>query len=249
MRGRVDCRIEGAVGIFGQFEGRLHAVLHRGRIGLRDRNVDPHLMNVGDREQGAAIVRVRLDQRADIDIARGDDSVEWRDDVGERLQRLQPIDVRLGGLYFGCLRMRVAVFFVSGLLRHGGRRAERVPAIGRHLGQGHIRLGFREFALRHGQALVELGRVDDSQHIAPVDLSADVLAPLADVAAHLAMNGSACQKLRHCRAKRSHGLCLPPASRPARPTGPPARRSISRFDHRHAAVRRFQWPRSRRPPR
>ena len=133
---------------------------------------------------------VRLDQRADIDIARGDNSVEWRDDVSERLQRLQPIDVRLGGLYFGCLRMRVAVFFVSGLLRHGGRRAERVPAIGRHLGQGHIRLGFREFALRHGQALVELGRVDDSQHIAPVDLSADVLAPLADVAAHLAMNGS-----------------------------------------------------------
>ena len=121
---------------------------------------------------------VRPDQRADVDVARGDHSVERRDDVRERLQRLQPIDVRLGGLDFGRLCMCVAVFFVSGLLRHGGRRAERIPPIRRHLRQGQIRLGLREFALRHGDALVELGRVDDRQHVALVDLSADVLAPL-----------------------------------------------------------------------
>ena len=195
MRGRVDCGVEGAVGIFGQFEGRLHAVLHRSRIGLRHGYVDAHLMNVGDREQGPAIVRVRLDQRPDIDIARGDDSVERRDDVGERFQRLHPIDVGLGGLHFGSLCVRVAVFFVSGLLRHRRRRPERVPAIGCHLGQRHIRLGLREFALRHGHALVELRRVDDGQHIASMDLSADILAPFADIAAYLAMNGSGVESL------------------------------------------------------
>ena len=126
---------------------------------------------------GAAIVRVRLDQRSDVDIARGDDAVERRDDVGERLQRLHSIDVGLGGVDLGGLCVRVAVLFVRRLLRHRGRRAQRVPAVGRHLGQRHIRLGLGEFALRHGHALVEFRRVDDGEHIAPVDLSADILAP------------------------------------------------------------------------
>ena len=57
VRGRIDRGVERAIGILGQLESRLHAVLHDSRVGLRHRNVDPHLMNVGDCKQGDAIVR------------------------------------------------------------------------------------------------------------------------------------------------------------------------------------------------
>ena len=139
--------------------------------------------------RAAPSFEVRLDQRSNIDVARGDDAIERRGDVGEGLERLQPIDVGLGGLDLGGLGVRVAVLFVGGLLRYRRRRAERVPPVGRHLGQGQIRLGLREFALCDGDALVELGRVNDREDVALLDLGADVLAPRADVTAHLAMNG------------------------------------------------------------
>ena len=139
--------------------------------------------------RAAPSFEVRLDQRSNIDVARGDDAIERRGDVGEGLERLQPIDVGLGGLDLGGLGVRVAVLFVGGLLRHRRRRAERVPPLGGDLGQGQVRLGLREFALCDGDALIEFGRVDDREDVALLDPGADVLAPRADVAAHLAMNG------------------------------------------------------------
>ena len=45
--------------------------------------------------------------------------------------------------------------------------------------------------MRDSDALVELGRVDDGQHLALMNLGPDVLAPFLDVAAHLPMNGGA----------------------------------------------------------
>ena len=66
--------------------------------------------------RGTLSFEVRLDQRSDIDVARGDDAVERRHDIGERLERLQPVDVGLSGVDFGGLGVRVAVLFVGGLL-------------------------------------------------------------------------------------------------------------------------------------
>ena len=42
--------------------------------------------------------------------------------------------------------------------------------------------GLGEFAFGRGYALVQLGRIDDGEHLA-LDLRADVGAPLADIAA------------------------------------------------------------------
>ncbi len=145
-------------------------------------------MDVGDGEQRRAVVRVRLDQRSDVDVAGGDDAVERRDDVGERLQRFQTVEVGLCRLNLGVLRVRVALLLVDGLLRHRRRVAQRVPALRGHVRQRLIGPRFGELALSHGDALVEFRGVDDGEDFSLMDLGADVLAPLANVAARLAMN-------------------------------------------------------------
>ena len=62
VRGRHDRRLECAIGILGQSERGLHAVLENGRIRFRRAHVHAHLMKVGDGEQGRAVVRIRFDQ-------------------------------------------------------------------------------------------------------------------------------------------------------------------------------------------
>ncbi len=139
--------------------------------------------------RAAPSFEVRLDQRSNIDVARGDDAIERRGDVGEGLERLQPIDVGLGGLDLGGLGVRIAVLFVGLLLRYGCSVAQGIPPRRGHFRQRQIRLSLRELALGDGDALVKFGRVNDREDVALLDLGADVLAPRADVTAHLAMNG------------------------------------------------------------
>ena len=124
----------------------------------------------------------------DVDVARRHNAVERRHDVGEPLLRLQPIDIGLSRVNLGGSCVRVAVLLVCSLLRHRRRGAQRVPARSRHLRQRQVRLGLQEFALRDGDAFVELRSVDDSENVALMDLGADVLAPFLHVAAHLRMN-------------------------------------------------------------
>ena len=81
-------------------------------------------MDVGDSEERLAVVLARLNQGPNVDIARGDDSVERRHDVRERLESFQPVDVRGGRIDLGGLRTLVAVLFVRRLLRHRRRCAQ-----------------------------------------------------------------------------------------------------------------------------
>jgi len=72
---------------------------------LRHLHVDAHLVNVGDAEQlrsgAAAGAAAGIDERADVGLARGHHAVERRGDVLEACQRLQAVDVALGGIDVG----------------------------------------------------------------------------------------------------------------------------------------------------
>src|SRR3984957_14172947 len=83
--------------------------------------------------------------------------------------------------------MLVAVLFVRGLLRHRSRRAQRTPSRPRHSCQREIRLGLRDLALGDGDTLIQFWRIDDREHLALMDLSANVFAPLLNVAHNLAV--------------------------------------------------------------
>ena len=187
----------------------------------------------------AVSFEVRFDQRTDIDVAGGDHAVEWGHDIREPLLRFQPVDVCLGRLDLRRLDTRVALLFIDGLLRHGAGGAERIPPLGGHFRQCEVRLGLREFALRDSDALVEFGRVHDGQHLALMNLRADVLAPFLDIAARLPMNGRA-----------DKGFDVAGQDDFARPAallrrdkrdrrGPPARWSIAPVARAHAAGRRL----------
>ena len=160
--------------------------------------------------RAALSFEVRLDQRSDVDVAGRDDAVERRDDVGERLQRLQTVEVGLRRLNFGVLGVGVAHLLVGRLLRNRRRIAQGIPALRRHARQLEIGLGLDELALGDRDALVEFRRVDDRQDVALTNLCADVLAPLANVAACLTVNSGVVERFHVARQHdfARHGAAL-----------------------------------------
>ena len=239
VRGRPDRRVERAIGILGQFEGRLHAVLHRSRVGFRHGNIDPHLMNVGDREQAAPSFESALTSDPTSTLRAVTTPSNGATILANAFCAFSRSTFDWAASTSAALRARVAVLFVDGLLRHGAGGAQRIPPRRRHLRQCEVRLGLREFALRDSDALVEFGRVHDRQHLALMNLGADVLAPFLDVAAHLAMNGGGIKGFDIAGQNEFAGFASLLRARPARPLGSPARRSIERAALRHAAVRQI----------
>ena len=110
------------------------------------------------------------------------DAGERRGDVLERLELLQALQVGVGG---GEVRARLheaGAALVEILLRDDVLLAQRVPARDGGLGQRHggRRLVARGLGLR--DLLVELGRLELGEHVALLDVAADVLVPALDVA-------------------------------------------------------------------
>ena len=91
-----------------QFGGE--ALANAGRQLLRHLHINPHLMNVGDLKQLRAVAAsaAGIDEGADIGFARGHDAVEWRDDLFEAFQRLEPVDLALVGCDFRMAALRRA---------------------------------------------------------------------------------------------------------------------------------------------
>ena len=123
------------------------------------------------------------DQRADVGGAAGDHAVEWRGDPLERLQRLQSLQLGLGGLDQGGLGVEVAGLLVRLLTRDCVLGQQAGPARGGGLGE--LAVGHRggQIGPGLGQLLVEFGRVDVGQHLARLHLGADVLVPGLEIAA------------------------------------------------------------------
>ena len=135
------------------------------------RHVDEHAQRAGllQMEQlagqaGTAWRATRGDERADVDVARGDHAVERCADRFVRHQLVQVRDVRLRGREHRTLRVHVGHLRVGVLLRHRLRRQHVLPALrGRfrivvvRLRGGRVGARLRNCASRSGAAICASG--------------------------------------------------------------------------------------------
>ncbi len=87
-------------------------------------DIDAHLVNVGHREKRGAVIRVAFDEGSNVDVARGDDAVEGRDDFVECAQGFQLPELGLSRFDLSVFCPRVAFLLVHGLLRDSRRIAQ-----------------------------------------------------------------------------------------------------------------------------
>src|SRR5579859_769042 len=192
IRGRDQGGVELPAGILRQFEHGLEPGAQAGGEGLGHLDIDPDLVQVRDLEQllphpAAAVV----DESTDVGLAGRDHAVERGDDVLERLERLQPADVGLGGVGDRLLRRRIARLLVDGLLRHRLRGDERAPALGRQDRKLFVGLGTGEIGLGLVELLIKIRRIDRGQYLAGRDMGADILVPALQIAADPRIDGGA----------------------------------------------------------
>ena len=165
-----------------------HAGLNIRGIGLRNIDIDPQFMHIGDFEKlGRIGLRSVMHERADIDVARGHHAIEGRDEMFEIFKRGEVADIGLGRGDFGEPRLIVAGLFVGHLLRNRVRLLQRFPPVCGDFGERRIGLGFFEFALGLVELLIEVRRIDIGQHIAGFHFRANVLVPHFDIAADAGM--------------------------------------------------------------
>src|SRR6185437_15909646 len=93
VRGADDLAGEASARELGDREGRGHARDGGPRVDLRHVHVDAQHLVGGEVKKLAA--RAGVDQRADVDVARGDDAVEGGEHVLEAGQLAEPPDVGL----------------------------------------------------------------------------------------------------------------------------------------------------------
>jgi hypothetical protein len=124
----------------------------------------------------------RRNQLADVHIARRDHPVERRLDTLKRLQLLQPVHVRLGGIDLGHARSQLRGRVVRVLLRDRVLSDQSLVTIGSHLCNGGIALRGGQIRLRLSKLLVQLGRFDDRQQFALVYVRTDVVIPNLHIA-------------------------------------------------------------------
>ena len=92
-------------------------------------------------------VAAGIDQGADVDVPRGDDAVERRLDPPERVQLLEPLDVRARRFHRRLLGLQVAVGVVEILPRHRIASNQVAISLGRGVRQPCIRLGGGEISM------------------------------------------------------------------------------------------------------
>ena len=238
-----DAGLESATRILRQDELRLHPMVEIGGVALRRLHVDAHLVRIGDHEQAGACVGALVDERADVDVALRDDAVERRDDVGERLERLEAVDIVASGGDFGFALLLVCGLLVRRLLRDGAGLAERLPAPGGNGGKGLVGFSLGQLLARFREALVEFRRIDDGEEIARLHARADVLVPLPHIAAHLARGRPRCNKRRRRPAERVRAARRLASARRSRQSGSRARESIARASPRRRGGKPRPMPR------
>ena len=150
-------------------------------------HIDAHLVDVGDGEERLARRAGRQDQRADIDVARSDDAVERRRNVGERLQRFA------GGRGWPCAAATSAsLAFASPLLLVVACCETAVEAVRNAFQRSAVILraparlsAAGEFTLRPGAALVDLGASTAAKISPGFHPGADIVSPVAHKPAHM----------------------------------------------------------------
>ena len=188
-RCRGDVGVKGAVWIIRQVQRRLHADFQHRGIDLRRAHIDAHLMDVGDDEQAAAcsmpspitsdptsmLRAVMTPSKGAVILAKPFSAWSFS---RLALAASTSASAAVAPASFSSIACcDTAEEPLSVRQRCGGDMGERL-----------IGLGLGEFALRGGDALVDLGRVDGGEHLARFHLGADVVFPILNIAAHLAVD-------------------------------------------------------------
>ena len=154
MRGGFHRRRERPAWIFRHGDHGLGADPDRGHVGLRNVDVNAQLADVGYYEHRRPGATARIDQRADVGVARGDHAVERHGDLLEAGQRLQPLDIGLAGIHRSLLVGEIGGALVDFLHRHEIRSEQRFPPRQRRFRQFRAGLLACEVGSRLQQLLI-----------------------------------------------------------------------------------------------
>jgi hypothetical protein len=160
------------------------------RVRLRHVYINPQPIRLRDVKQflRRTACAACIDQRADIDVARGHRAVERRIDFLERLGFFEPRDVETRGIERGFLREHVADLFVGFLFRHRLALQHVGPAIRCTFRQREIGLGIREIGARGAQLIVHFRCIDFREQLAVFHVRADIGVPLLQIAVGARVN-------------------------------------------------------------
>ena len=182
LRGCLDSGRKRPVRIFRHGERGLGTELDRRHVVLRHVDIDAQLGDVGDHEHRRSRAAAGIDQRADIGVARGDDAVKRHRDLLVAGERFQPFDIGLAGIDGGHLVGEVGGTLIDFLRRNEIRGDQRLAPVQRRFRQSGARLLADEISSSLQQLLVEVRRLDLGDHLAGLDLRADIGAPAFQVA-------------------------------------------------------------------
>ena len=136
-----------------------------------------------------------VDQRADVGVARRHHAVERRDERQKAFERVQAVEIGLGGHRRRRLGGQVVSFLVRALERDRLLIAERCPAFGRNAGESRLRHAEPQVALGLLHLLFEIGRVDHRQDFASLHAVADVMRPALQIAVDPRINRRVIERL------------------------------------------------------
>jgi len=137
---------------------------------------------VGDVEQRSAFAATGIDERANVDVARGDHAAEGGVDALERLQFLQPRDIEARRFHRGKARVHGPGGLISVLLGDIAGLRQLVPARGGLLGDLVVGLGRGQIGARLLELVVDLGGLDLGQELPGFDSCTDVHQPALEIA-------------------------------------------------------------------
>src|SRR6267143_251234 len=176
--------LEGPPGELIEGEGRGGSGTGRARVDLGDGHEHAERVDGRHVEELSARRRrrSRVDQDADVHIARRDDPVERREDLLKSLELLEPADVRDIRIHGGLHRAERAHRHVRLLLGDRVALEERLPAVGGDLSLPQI--GLRRLEIGPGllELLIDLGRLDLGEELPLLHVGADVEVPGLHVA-------------------------------------------------------------------
>ena len=165
--------------ILGKCELRLCARQRIARVNLRHVDVDTQHVRRGHVEElfGCALV----DELTDIDAARGDDAIEGRIDLLERLNCFQPLHVGDLRLHQRVGRLRLGGEVLRVLARHRVLPQQALIALRRALGIAGVGLRRGQVCSCLQQLLIDFRRADDRQQLPFANMRADIEVPMAEI--------------------------------------------------------------------
>ena len=159
--GADDFRNERLVRNFAKRHSRVLVRLDRGRVSLRNGNINAQRVGLRDAEERLALTRAaRGNEHAVIDSARSDDAGKRCDDLLKPLRFFEPLHVCLCGGEVRLARIGAGFFLIELLRGDDFSLQQVVPAFQRGSRQLEIRRGLLRGRASLIQFLIDLRRLD-----------------------------------------------------------------------------------------